>query len=228
MVKKFFKTVAQAVKVKRTGLETNSYFETEITIAEKALNVFFELGVKRDSEVQKPHIVVHDQFFELKFFLIEKLGHAVFYRIPLHVSELVVIGEKQYANIELAGKISIIPGSSRRLFLDKVKQGVCNSKYGRHKLLSKVAESVEHLKYRPAFQMFGDEIRPISLQLDLGKLLRQHQVAATLLDYGITNIVGISGLREEEGKFVISLSVGKYGRGSQAKPNSRQNLFNVT
>ncbi len=227
MIKNLLKTVAKAVKVKRKGPGKSSYFETEITIPEKALNVFLELAIKRDSEVQKPHLVVHDHYFDFKFFLIEGKNKATFYHIPLHVSELTVIGGRHIAILELAGKISIVPGSTKHLVSDKVKQSVCNSRYGRHKLLTKLSENITHLRYKPAFMMFGDEVRPVSLQFDLTKLLKEHQTGSILLNYGITNVLGVRNFRETEGKFIVTLSVGKHGRDHRSDSAGGQRFFNV-
>lgn len=230
MVKNLLKAVAKTVTARRTGRGKGTFFETEIAIPEKALNVFLEMGTKRDAEMQKPHIVVYKGHFKLKFYTQDALKQPVYYEIPLHVAELTLAGNRQVALLELTGKISIVPGKTRRLLVDKVKQGVCNSRYGRHKILQKVADSVEHLKYKPGFYMCGSEVRPTSLQLEIGKLLRQHQTASVLLDLGITNVVGVTGLREEEGKFVMGVSVGRKKPESDAPPPppSRQRYFNVT
>jgi len=228
MIKNFIKTVAKAIKVKRKGPSKSTYFETEITIPEKAINVFLEVAIERESEVQKPHIVVHDNYFDFKFFLIEGKNKATFYHIPLHVSRLEVIGGRHVAILELAGKISIVPGNSRHLVVEKFKQGVCNSKYGRHKLLTKLSENVTHLKYKPSFMMFGDEIRPVALQFDLTQVLKENQTGAFLLNYGITNVLGVSDFKEKEGKFILTLSVGKHGRDSRTESSGGKRFFNVT
>lgn len=229
MVKNLLKAVAKKITTRRTGRGKGTFFETEISIPEKALNVFLEMGTKRDAEMQKPHIVVYKGHFKLKFYTQDALRNSVFYEIPLHVAELTLAGSRQVAFLELAGKISIVPGKTRRLIVDKAKQVVCNSKYGRHKILQKVADSVEHLKYRPGFYMCGNEVRPTSLQLEVGRLLRQHQTASLLLDLGLTNIVGITGLREEEGKFVLGVSVGRKKPEGEVYPPqpTRQRYLNV-
>lgn len=228
MIKNLLKTVAKAIKVRRKGPGKSTYFETEITIHEKAINVFLELAVKRESDIQKPYIVVHENYFEFKFFLIEGKNKATFYHIPLHVSELTVIGGRHVAVLELAGKISIVPGNTRHLFAEKIKQGVCNSRYGRHKLLMKVSESINHLRYKPAFMMFGNQIRPVSLQFDLSKLMKENKTGSFLLNYGITNVMGVSDFRESEGKFIVTLSVGKHGRDYRSESTGGKRFFNVT
>lgn len=229
MVKNLLKAVAKTITARKTGRGKGTFFETEISIPEKALNVFLEMGTKRDAEMQKPHIVVHKGYFRLKFYTQDALKNPVFYEIPLHVAELSLVGNRQIALLELAGKIAIVPGKTSRLIVDKVKQGICNSKYGRHKILQKVADSVEHLKYKKGFYMCGNEVRPISLQLEIGKLLRQHQTASMLLDLGLTNVVGITGLREEEGKFVLGVSVGRKKSEEDSIPPQpiRQRYFNA-
>ncbi|NTW50119.1 MAG: hypothetical protein HGB19_10390 [Chlorobiales bacterium] len=230
MVKNLLKAVAKKITTRRTGRGKAAFFETEITVPEKALNVLLEMGTKRDAEMQKPHIVVYNGYFKLKFYTQDALKQPVYYEIPLHVAELTLAGSRQVALLELAGKISIVPGKTRRLLVDKVKQGVCNSRYGRHKILQKVADSVEHLKYREGFYMCGNEVRPTSLQLEIGRLLRQHQTASMLLDLGLTNVIGITGLREEDGRFVLGVSVGRKKTDGDAypPPSTRQRYLNVT
>jgi len=51
------KTVAKHISAK-----------ADIVIPEKACNLFLEAITKRDSVIQKPHLVIHDKWFELKFF----------------------------------------------------------------------------------------------------------------------------------------------------------------
>lgn len=78
----------------------------------------------------------------------------------------------------------------------------------RKKILQAIAKSVEHIDFLPAFRLCGGEIRPAALRFNLTNVLKQNQVMSLLMEHGITDIVGISSVSEEEGQFVLSVRIG--------------------
>ncbi len=182
--------------------------QADVVIPEKVCNLFLEAITKRDSPIQKPHLVIHDKWFELKFFHVQPFGPSLFCVLPLHISELIINSEYHYAVIERAGKLSIISGSFWQSLPNKLWQAYLNTKRGEKKVLQAIAKSVEHIDFLPAFRMCGGEVRPASLRFNLTDVLKQNRVAALLMEHGITDIIGISSLNEEEGQFVLSLRLG--------------------
>ncbi len=182
--------------------------KADIVISEKACNLFLEAITKRDSVIQKPHLVIHDKWFELKFFHVQPLGQTLFCVLPLHISELIINAEHHYAVIERAGKISIISGSFWQSVSHKLWQVYLNTSRGEKKVLQAIAKSVEHIDFLPAFRLCGGEIRPAALRFNLTNVLKQNQVVSLLMEHGITDIVGISSVSEEEGQFVLSVRIG--------------------
>jgi hypothetical protein len=182
--------------------------KADIVVSEKACNLFLEAITKRDSVIQKPHLVIHDKWFELKFFHVQPLGQTLFCVLPLHISELIINSEHHYAVIERAGKISIISGSFWQSVPHKLWQIYLNTSRGERKVLQAIAKSVEHIDFLPAFRLCGGEIRPAALRFNLTDVLKQNRVAALLMEHGITDIVGVSSVSEEEGQFVLSVRIG--------------------
>lgn len=124
------KTVAKHISAK-----------ADIVIPEKACNLFLEAITKRDSVIQKPHLVIHDKWFELKFFHVQPLGQTLFCVLPLHIAELIINSEHHYAVIERAGKISIVSSSFWQGLWHKLWQVYLNTSRGEKKsckLLRKV------------------------------------------------------------------------------------------
>ncbi|MCS7211369.1 MAG: hypothetical protein RMI34_01225 [Chloroherpetonaceae bacterium] len=180
----------------------------DVVIPEKACNLFLEAITKRDSPIQKPHIVIHDKWFELKFFHVQPPAPALFCVLPLHIAELVINSEYHYAVIERAGKLSIVSGSVWQSIPNKLWQAYLNSSRGERRILKAIADSVEFIDFLPAFRLCGNELRPASLRLNLTEVFKQHHVTALMMEHGITDIVGISSLTEEEGQFVLNLRLG--------------------
>lgn len=182
--------------------------QADVVISEKACNIFLEAITKRDSPIQKPHLVIHDKWFELKFFHVQPFGQTLFCVLPLHVSELIINSEYHYAVIERAGKLSIISGNFWQSVPNKLWQAYLNTSRGEKKVLQAIAQSVDHIDFLPSFRMCGGEVRPASLRFNLTEVLKQNRVAALLMEHGVTDIIGVSSVSEEEGQFVLSLRLG--------------------
>ncbi len=219
----FFRTVATVLGVAKTVAKRIAA-HTEIVVPEKAINVCLELGTKRDSPIQKPHVVIHDKFFELKFFMVQPPKQLLFCVLPLRVAHLVVDSEQHVAVVERAGDIQIVSGSMWQAVWHKTYQVYLNSRYGETRVLNAIANSVDFVRFMPAFKLCGDKLRPAALRIDLEKILKQHHVAARLMEFGITDIIGISSLREEEGQFVLKVKLG----GAPVAPHYGEDYFGKT
>ncbi len=184
------------------------YFETELVLTEKAVNVALRSIEKPDAPVQNFSIKFRPNVSELHFSFKGIFGDWLSCRLPLHVSRLTVIKNESVAVVERAGKLRIASESLWQLFYYQFVQAYFNSRFGERRLLTSLAKSVPCLSLEPGFRLCGKVVRPIGLCINIEKILQEKNVASVLIRHGIMNIVGITGLREEEGQFVIDLIVG--------------------
>ena len=184
------------------------YFETELVLTEKAVNLALRSVEKPDAPVQNIAVKFHPNLSELHFSFKGIFGDWLSCRLPLHVAELTVVKNESVAVVERAGKLRIASESIWQLFYYQFIQAYFNSRFGERKLLTSLAESVPCLTLEPAFHLCGKAVRPIGLCINIEKILQQKTITTILIRHGVMNIVGITGLREEEGQFVIDLMVG--------------------
>ncbi|MBC8045087.1 MAG: hypothetical protein IAF08_16735 [Rhizobacter sp.] len=182
-------------------------FEKVIRISEKALNVFLELTSKRDSPLQKPHIVLHEGSFDLKFFLIQPDGKSVFCVLPLHISAFLISARRRSVTLERAGKISIVPESFWQIVFAKSYQAYLNSAFGEKTLLRKVAEGFEFVRYTPSHRVFGELTARSSLQVDLTKVLAQHKALSIAMQLEPEHLLKVTRLEEHEGELRLTVSL---------------------
>jgi hypothetical protein len=206
----FAAKVAEAHLASRARQGGQTYFETDIIFPEKAINIGLSLAAKGNPSIENPSVEIHDKYFELAYTYRTRLGERLFCRVPLHIAALAVNNNESYAEVHRAGKISVASESVWKLFLLKGYQAYFNSRYGERNLLGAVSKGVEHVDYRPSFWLCGREVHESALCVNLDKVLREHRVASLLYQAGVMNIAGISGLREEEGQLVVTLTIGKH------------------
>ncbi len=203
------------------------YFQTELVLTEKVVNLALRSIERTDAPVRDFSIKFHTNLSELHFSFKGIFGDWLSCRLPLHVSELTVMKNESVAVIKRAGKLRIASESLWQLFYYQFIQAYFNSRFGERRLLETLVKSVPWLSLEPEFRLCGRVVRPLSLCINIEKILQQKTVASMLVRHGVMNIVGITGIREEEGQFVINLIVG--GKGSQESqwqsPHRGQTLF---
>ncbi|MFQ3599048.1 MAG: hypothetical protein SNJ55_11075 [Chloroherpetonaceae bacterium] len=203
-----------------------SYFETELVLTEKAVNLALRSSEKPDAPVQNFSVKFHPNVSELHFSFKGIFGDWLSCRLPLHVSELTVVKNESVAVVERAGKLRIASESLWQLFYYQFVQAYFNSRFGERRLLTSLAQSVPCLTLEPGFHLCGKAVRPIGLCINIEKILQEKTIASLLIRHGIMNIVGITGLREEEGQFVIDLIVGnKHSTKSEWQSQHRTQTF---
>lgn len=184
-------------------------FVKEITVSEKSINLFLEATSERTSAVQKPHVVLHDGWFEFKFFLIEAglFSKGVFCVLPLHISHLNLSARRRTITIERKGNLTLVVDGLWRYFPVKLYQRYFNSRAGESVVLGALAEAFTFVKYTPSLMAFGEVRRASALRLDLDKLLTEHRLMSMLLNSKPAEWLSISNLREEEGQLKLTLTV---------------------
>ncbi|MCS6989095.1 MAG: hypothetical protein NZM06_06205 [Chloroherpetonaceae bacterium] len=202
-----FAQIARAMEAHQWA-RSAPYIETELVFTEKAVNVALRAIEKPNARVQDLSVKFFPNKTELRFSLRGVFGDWISCRLPLHVAELTVVKNESVAVVERAGKLRIASESPWRLFYYQLVQAYLNSRFGERRLLKTLAESVDCLSVEPSFHLCGKAVRPIGLNVNIEKILRQKTVASILVRHGIMNVVGISGLREEEGQFVVNVIVG--------------------
>ncbi len=220
--------IAQLTRaVKEHQRERHSpYFETELVLTEKAVNLALRSVEKPDAPMQNFSVKFRRNLSELHFSFKGIFGDWLSCRLPLHVAQLTVIKNESVAIIERAGKLRIASESLWQLFYYQFVQAYFNSRFGERRLLESLAKSVPCLSLEPGFYLCGRVVRPIGLCINLEKILQEKTVASVLIRHGIMNIVGINGIREEEGQFVIDLIVGnKRSAQSQWQSQHRTQAF---
>lgn len=200
--------IAQMARAAERFSDRSSYLETELVLTEKAVNVALRAVEKPNSRVQNLSVKFFPNKTELRFSFKGAFGDWLSCRLPLHVAELTVVKNESVAVIERAGKLRVASESLWQLFYYQFVQAYLNSRFGERRLLKALAESVDCLSVEPSFHLCGKAVRPIGLSVNIEKILWRKTVASILARHGIMNVVGISGLREEEGQFVINLIVG--------------------
>lgn len=199
--------IARAVQEHRQ-VNRSPYFETELVLTEKAVNLALRSAEKPGAPAQNFSVKFRPNVSELHFSFKGVFGDWLSCRLPLHIAELTVVKNESVAVVERAGKLRISSESLWQLFYYQFVQAYFNSRFGERRLLAALAESVPCLTLEPGFHLCGKVVRPIGLCINIEKILQQKSVASLLIRHGVMNIVGITGLREEEGQFVINLIVG--------------------
>ncbi len=199
--------IARTVQEHRRERHT-PYFETELVLTEKAVNLALRSAEKPDAPIQNFSVKFRPNLSELHFSFKGIFGDWISCRLPLHVAELTVVKNESVAVVERAGKLRIASESIWQLFYYQFVQAYFNSRFGERRLLTSLVRSVPCLSLEPGFHLCGKAVRPIGLCINIEKILQQKSIASILIRHGIMNIVGITGLREEEGQFVIDLIVG--------------------
>ncbi|MFN3562495.1 MAG: hypothetical protein ACK4XY_05015 [Chloroherpetonaceae bacterium] len=214
----FFRNVAGIVsgiaQIARTVQEhrrehQSPYFETELVLTEKAVNLALRSAERPDAPVRNLSVRFLPNLSELHFSFKGIFGDWLSCRLPLHIAELTVVKNQSVAVVERAGKLRIASESLWQLFYYQFVQAYFNSRFGERRLLASLAQSVPCMSLEQGFYLCGKVVRPIGLSINIEKILEQKTIASALIRHGIMNIVGITGLREEEGQFVINLIVGK-------------------
>ncbi len=217
----FARTVQEHQRERRSP-----YFQMELVLTEKAVNLALRAAEKPDAPIQNFSVKFRPNRSELHFSFKGIFGDWLSCRLPLHISELTVIKNESVAVVERAGKLRIASESIWQLFYYQLVQAYFNSRFGEKRLLASLVKSVPCLSLEPEFRLCGKVVRPIGLCINIEKILQQKTVASLLIRHGVMNIVGITGLREEEGQFVIDLIVGNKGtRESQWQPPHRSQTF---
>lgn len=202
------------------------YFETELVLTEKAVNLALRSVEKPDAPVQNVSVKFHPNLSELHFSFKGIFGNWLSCRLPLHISELTVVKNESVAVIKRAGKLRVASESIGQLFYYQFVQAYFNSRFGERRLLTSLVRSVPCLTLEPGFHLCGKAVRPIGLCINIEKILQEKTIASALIRHGVMNIVGITGLREEEGQFVINLIVGnKQSAESQWQSQRRTQTF---
>ncbi len=202
------------------------YFETELVLTEKAVNVALRATEKPDAPIKNMSVKFRPNLSELHFSFKGIFGDWLSCRLPLHISELTVVKNESVAVIKRAGKLRIASESLWQLFYYQLVQAYFNSRFGEKRLLESLVKSVSCLSLEPSFHLCGKVVRPIGLCINIEKILQEKTVATLLIRHGVMNIVGITGLREEEGQFVIDLIVGnKRSTESQWQSPHRSQTF---
>jgi hypothetical protein len=202
------------------------YFEMELVLTEKAVNLALRSVERADAPIKNVSVKFRPNLSELHFSFKGMFGDWLSCRLPLHISELTVVKNESVAVVKRAGKLRIASESMWQLFYYQFVQAYFNSRFGERRLLSSLAESVPCLSLEPAFYLCGKVVRPIGLCINIEKILQEKPVASLLIRHGVMNIVGITGIREEEGQFVIDLIVGNKGtRESQWQSPHRSQTF---
>ena len=202
------------------------YFQTELVLTEKAVNLALRSVERADAPIRDFSIKFRPNVSELHFSFKGIFGDWLSCRLPLHISELTVVKNESVAVVERAGKLRIASESIWQLFYYQFVQAYFNSRFGERRLLAALVKSVPCLTLEPEFRLCGKVVRPIGLCINIEKILQQKTVASLLIQHGIMNIVGITGLREEEGQFVIDLIVGnKRSSESQWQSAHRMKTF---
>lgn len=192
------------------------YFETELVLTEKVVNLALRSVETPNSPIQNLSVKFHPNVCELHFSFKGIFGDWLSCRLPLHISELTVQKNESVVIVERAGKIRIASESLWQLFYYQFVQAYFNSRFGERRLLSSLVKSLPCLNLEPGFRLCGRVVRPIGLCVNIDKILQQESVVSLLIRHGVMNIVGIRGLREEEGQLVIELIVGN-GRASASE-----------
>lgn len=203
------------------------YFETELVLTEKAVNVALRSAEKPNAPVQNFSVKFRPNLSELHFSFKGIFGDWISCRLPLHVSELTVIKNESVAVIERAGKLRIASESLWQLFYYQFVQAYFNSRFGERRLLDALVKSVPCLSLEQGFYLCGKAVRPIGLCINIEKILQQKSIASILIQHGVMNIVGIAGIREEEGQFVINLIIGnkRSAESEWQSPHRAQTFF---
>ncbi len=202
------------------------YFETELVLTEKAVNLALQAAEKPGAPVQNFSVKFRPNVSELHFSFKGIFGDWLSCRLPLHVSELTVIKNESVAVVERAGKLRIASESLWQLFYYQFVQAYFNSRFGERRLLTALVESIPCLSLEPGFHLCGKVVRPIGLCINIEKILQEKTVASVLIRHGVMNIVGVTGIREEEGQFVINLIVGnKHSAKSEWQSQHRTQTF---